>query len=104
MFLRERFEGGRDSLAGAAPGCVDCGESAFFLSLFPCAPRERVDLTVDDNHSILGKDAGQLGGRAEDIDFRHGCLVGDGGGGGGGGGGRVSDYRGTLSGRKQRGG
>lgn len=49
----------------------------FFLP--PCAPRERGGLTVNDNYSILGEDAGQLGGRAEDVDFRHGCLVGDGG-------------------------
>lgn len=37
VFLRERLEGGRDGLAGATPGCVDCGRagvSVFIISFY----------------------------------------------------------------------
>lgn len=98
VFLRERLEGGRDGFAGAAPGCVDClwisfyFIFSFFHFLFPSGTLLRgwglwwrdtegegggggERLTVDDDHGVLGERAGQLGGRAEDLDLRHGGVL-----------------------------
>lgn len=78
VFLCERLEGGRDSFAGATPGCVNCSESAFlffFSSPPPLCSAEGGELTVNDDHGILGEDAGELGGRAENLDLGHGCCL-----------------------------
>lgn len=39
VFLRERLEGGRDGLAGTAPGCVDCGRAGGRVSFLFFSPR-----------------------------------------------------------------
>lgn len=78
VFLCERLEGRRDSFAGATPGCVNCSESVFFFSFFSSSSsllRGRGELTVNDDHGILGEDAGELGGRAENLDLGHGCCL-----------------------------